>query len=54
MKAFSLTSIKTMTIMMTMMMMMIMICQTQTVTVTPLSARAVLTAQKPDILAKRT
>jgi hypothetical protein len=43
MEAFSLTS---MTIMMT--------CQTRTVKSAPLSARAVLTAHKPDILAKIT
>jgi hypothetical protein len=49
MKAFGLTSMETTT---TMMMMMMTTCQTRTVTSTPLSARAALTAQKPDILAK--
>jgi hypothetical protein len=52
MKAFSLTSMKTTTTTTTMMMMMT--CQTRTVTSAPLSAMAVLTAQKPDILAKVT
>jgi hypothetical protein len=43
-KALSMTSMKTTTT----------TCQTRTVTSSPLSARAVLTAHKPDILAKIT